>query len=1421
MIPFTNQCVPGIPKFFRFISERWPLITQEIDSPEMVEFDNLYLDMNSILHNCSHPNEGISHLTEEQIFTAIFAYIDHLFNLIKPKAVFYMAIDGVAPRAKMNQQRARRFRSAVEAEEELEKAIKRGDPLPKEPPFDTNSITPGTEFMAKVTENLKFYINQKVSTDADWQNIDIVLSGHEVPGEGEHKIMDYIRVHKSQPNYNSNTRHCVYGLDADLIMLGLVAHEPHFSILREEVVFGPQRQKASNDLTNQNFYLLHISLVRDYLQEEFKEIADDMTFEYDFERVLDDFILIMYVIGNDFLPNLPDLHLNKGAFPLLIETFKETMRRTDGYLNEKGTINYPRLAIWLEMLSQFELENFEAGAVDIEWFNKQLDNVSRRGEQRRLRQGKEIILKQQRGMVSRISSWLVELYRSNYNIKEFYEDETKIPSMELDPEFFNNESNLAFIREFGFEVGVLIIHSKSKNTWTARLDIDGIDPNEEPDAYGERFAELKLALKRWQSSVIVEDEKTLHDEKNLYEEKFIKWKDDYYKKKLHFSIHDEERIVDITENYLEGLQWVLYYYYTGICSWPWYYRFHYAPRISDIVKGINVKINFDLGKPFSPFEQLMSVLPARSRKLLPVVYHPLMTESESPIIDFYPADCETDMNGKKASWEAVVLLSFVDQDRLLKAMQPANAKLSPEEVKRNTFGRDLIFHYNPQVRSIIKSPIPAAFPDFDSHTTESEYKMPSMEGLHYIIGLAKGVKTGAKLLAGFPTLHTMVYTSSLEQAKLQVFQQPSRSTSMILTLANQHEGLTIEQFAKNHVDKIVYAQWPYLREYKVEHVIDNLMRYEMLKHGKGKKVFGSSPLERFEMSEFASLKKEWEHTMHTRNGLRFEGSKVPDIEIIEEDSRSNSRRGGKGEPIDGFVFARKVVGLAPTKDGRMKKYFSDKLEVFPVQLIVNEMENIDERFREKELPPIEEEFPLDSEVIFLGNQSYGGRGKIVEHVDQQNVIISLERLPPQGEPNFGLQAAVREKQALRYHSTQDASRILHIHPRFFSKFTSRMMVLNSAGERKTVGINLKSVKKGLKTLGYSRTNGTYWEFSDIAINVIREYMQRFPEIFKALSRYQGNDIPSIDSLLPGKSAEWVKQNMKELTAWLREKEASMVFVSLNSDGLSKQSIASIEAQIIEFTVVPHEKVVRNMKCPRYALMSPAKGNLHLQKQRFNLGDRVIYAVDNGTVPAFSKGTVIGYRSFETNVSTQVLFDYPVLTGNTFDGRLKTQRGLSVDSSLLLNLSEKQMVVRSKKPASKTQSRAAAIAEGETKGKARGMKQKEPKSQKAPKAPKEPKEPKEPKARQQRGPKEAKKNGSNAVTTATETAPAAAPGPLPTGIPNVPSAPAKTDAAQRILNQMLKGKSKTAKGNAPKGPSSAPAGTPPTADAQKLLNMLQK
>lgn len=314
--------------------------------------------MNGIIHNCSHPNDDDVHfrLTEEQVFNDIFRYIEFLFRMIKPRKVFYMAVDGVAPRAKMNQQRGRRFRSAKEAEKREEEAKRRGEELPKEARFDSNCITPGTEFMDRLQKAMEWFVAKKVSSDDMWREVRVILSGHETPGEGEHKIMDFIRYEKSKPDYDPNTRHCLYGLDADLIVLGLCSHEPHFSLLREEVKFlhNKKDKKQTSRSVNPDvitFHLLHLSLMRNYLDHEFSQLKSTLVnFEYNIENIIDDWILMGFLVGNDFIPHIPHFHINKNSLTLLYSVYMEVLPKLDGYLNESGSLNLKRFEDFLSTL---------------------------------------------------------------------------------------------------------------------------------------------------------------------------------------------------------------------------------------------------------------------------------------------------------------------------------------------------------------------------------------------------------------------------------------------------------------------------------------------------------------------------------------------------------------------------------------------------------------------------------------------------------------------------------------------------------------------------------------------------------------------------------------------------------------------------------------------------------------------------------------------------------------------------------------------------------------------------------------------------------------------------------------------------------------------------------------------------------------
>lgn len=152
-------------------------------------------------------------------------------------------------------------------------------------------------------------------------------------------------------------------------------------------------------------------------------------------------------------------------------------------------------------------------------------------------------------------------------------------------------------------------------------------------------------------------------------------------------------LAEQTRAYITAVQWILNYYYRGVCSWSWYYPHHYAPYMSDIKNFKNLKLNYNLGHPFLPFEQLLSVLPAASKELLPTAYHRLMTDPSSKIIEYYPVDFLTDLNGKKQEWEALVLIPFIDETKLIDAMNDCNDKLTDNEKSRNIHGPMLQYDY--------------------------------------------------------------------------------------------------------------------------------------------------------------------------------------------------------------------------------------------------------------------------------------------------------------------------------------------------------------------------------------------------------------------------------------------------------------------------------------------------------------------------------------------------------------------------------------------------------------------------------------------------------------------------------------------------------------------------------------------------------
>ena len=128
-------------------------------------------------------------------------------------------------------------------------------------------------------------------------------------------------------------RHCIYGLDADLIMLALATHAPAVVILREKVVFRGRKSASSKAVSLRatgEYVLLHSELLRRYLDLELRTLL--LPFDFSLDRILNDLLLLSFLVGNDFLPHSPALAIEEDGLDRLFGSYKKLLPNLGGYL---------------------------------------------------------------------------------------------------------------------------------------------------------------------------------------------------------------------------------------------------------------------------------------------------------------------------------------------------------------------------------------------------------------------------------------------------------------------------------------------------------------------------------------------------------------------------------------------------------------------------------------------------------------------------------------------------------------------------------------------------------------------------------------------------------------------------------------------------------------------------------------------------------------------------------------------------------------------------------------------------------------------------------------------------------------------------------------------------------------------------------
>lgn len=568
--------------------------------------DYLLLDFNALIYDAFqrvHKTiEGKNYnkvRTEGFIIQELVSHLQHLIcEVVQPKKCTYFAIDGPAPRAKMVQQRSRRYKGYQIKSYIKELKERLGMEMDREVWDTSANIAPGTEFMQRMTDELEKVIRRNGFSTHNTK-MEVVLSSSNIPGEAEHKIMPILR----NLMKNSKTEDDVIYIDskdADLIVLSTMTHKSNVHIIRRTV--GENDPAIKESFGNNEFISFNIDALRGGWE---KELMKNNQFpDANPIRILNDYNFLTFLVGNDFVPALAYMRVKRDGLKVLRSIYNIVKVNHTHYLvdyDPMDTNGVPRLnnAFLRDMFIE---------------------------------------------LAKREDKSMKEEYRLVKRLMGGYRDDRRMQSEEgLTP----------------FDIA------------KSRYDHLEVCSSDHPlfDVYHEEFRKVDYDLPKEE------------------------WRPQFYEYYLGVSRENMEEYnakrVELVLNYLESLMFNLKYYFQGVPSWTWHYRFRTAPLPSDVVyvlKNVLQDVNsleFEMGTPFTPFEQLMLILPPQNDHLVPSVLRPVMTQLEEGCVQYYPTDFRLDVTAGVKTIYSEAILPEIDVEHLMTVVREKEKLLNEEEMKRN------------------------------------------------------------------------------------------------------------------------------------------------------------------------------------------------------------------------------------------------------------------------------------------------------------------------------------------------------------------------------------------------------------------------------------------------------------------------------------------------------------------------------------------------------------------------------------------------------------------------------------------------------------------------------------------------------------------------------------------------------------------